>query len=223
MNIHYFQHVPFEGLGSIADWVNVPGHKVTATRFYEDNRLPFVDICDMLIVMGGPMGVHDEKQYPWLKKEKKFIEKAITKGKKVVGVCLGAQLIADVLGAKVYKNKEKEIGWYPVEFIPHPFLPANPPSLTVFHWHGDTFDLPKNSVQLAKSSVCENQAFLYGEKTLGLQFHLEATEDSINAMVQNCRQELFEVGNFIQNEEEILNHSISGRNNTLLKTMLGNL
>lgn len=222
MNIHYFQHVPFEGLGSITDWVNSPGHKVTATRFYEDNRLPFVDICDMLIVMGGPMGVHDEKQYPWLKKEKKFIEKAIVKGKKVVGICLGAQLIADVLGAKVYPNKEKEIGWFPIEFKAHSFVSSAPSSLTVFHWHGDTFDLPPNAVHLAKSVACENQAFLYNNNVLGLQFHMEATGDSITALLQNCRNELIEA-NFIQSEEEILNYPISERNNRLLQNMLSSL
>jgi len=219
MNIHYFQHVPFEGLGSITEWVNTPEHKVTATRFYEDDRLPFVDICDMLIVLGGPMGVHDEKEYPWLKKEKVFIEKAIAKGKKVVGICLGAQLIADVLGAKVYKNKEKEIGWFPIEFKQHQFASAVPSPLTVFHWHGDTFDLPKDSVHLAKSVACENQAFLYKDHVLGLQFHMEATEESINSLLQNCKNELVE-SHFIQSEEEILNYPISVRNNGFLKTML---
>jgi GMP synthase-like glutamine amidotransferase len=86
MNIHYLKHVPFEGLGFIDNWVRNPEHKVTATKFYEDHKLPFVDICDMLIVMGGPMSVGDDHIYPWLKEEKKFIEKAIAKGKKVLGM-----------------------------------------------------------------------------------------------------------------------------------------
>lgn len=222
MNIHYFQHVPFEGLGSITDWVNAPGNKVTATRFYEDNRLPFVDICDMLIVMGGPMGVHDEKLYPWLKKEKKFIEKAIAKGKKVVGICLGAQLIADVLGAKVYPNGEKEIGWHPIEFKPSPLLQGFPPSLTVFHWHGDTFELPKDAAHLASSKACENQAYLYGEKVLGLQFHMEATDETITNLLQNCGSELVN-GAFIQKEEDIIGHPVSERNNNLLQKLLSSL
>src|SRR5687768_628705 len=107
MNIHYFQHVPFEGLGWIENWAKVPGNTVTATKVYEDSRLPYVDLFDVLIVMGGPMGATDDDLYPWMKEEKKLIEKAILKGKRVIGICLGAQLIADVLGARVYPNKEK--------------------------------------------------------------------------------------------------------------------
>ena len=110
MNIHYFQHVPFEGLACMEDWVRRPSNKVTATRFYEDARLPFIELFDTLIILGGPMSVHDEKEYPWIAQEKDLIRRAIERGKRVIGICLGAQLIAEVLGATVSKNTFREIG-----------------------------------------------------------------------------------------------------------------
>jgi GMP synthase-like glutamine amidotransferase len=222
MNIHYFKHVPFEGLGSMYDWVKNPEHKVTGTKFYEDYKLPFVDICDMLIVMGGPMGVHDEKLYPWIKEEKKFIEKAIAKGKKVVGVCLGAQMIADVLGAKVYKNKDKEIGWFPVNFNSgeSKLFTDFPPSQTVMHWHGDTFDLPAGSIHIAKSEGCPHQAFTYKDHVVALQFHMEITPDSLHVLIENCKQEL-SPSTYIQKEDEIrAPNQFILQNNMLLNGLL---
>src|SRR2546428_2396131 len=115
MNIHYFQHVPFEGLGCIEDWANRKSHVLSSTRFFEKHTLSDLKTIDWLIVMGGPMGVYDESEYLWLKEEKEFIKKAIDANKVVIGICLGSQLIAEVLGAKVYKNKFTEIGWFPVE------------------------------------------------------------------------------------------------------------
>ncbi|MCK7557005.1 type 1 glutamine amidotransferase [Chitinophaga sedimenti] len=116
MNIHYFQHVPFEGLGCIADWIDRKGHQVSVTRWYAGDAPPPHDQTDWLIIMGGPMGVYDAAQYPWLETEKAYIREAIQQGKRVLGICLGAQLIAAALGAKVYPNREKEIGWFPVHF-----------------------------------------------------------------------------------------------------------
>jgi len=140
------------------------------------------------------MGVHDEREYSWLSDEKSLIRAAIINGKTVIGVCLGAQLIADALGAKVYPGPEKEIGWLPVEFTEQarqpgvfPFLPER---LTVFQWHSDTFDLPQGAVHLARSDAVENQAFLYGKRTLALQFHLEATPDGVIELARECRAEI---------------------------------
>ena len=206
MNIHYFQHVPYEGLGSIANWAEKPGNKVTATKFYEDHRLPFIALFEMLIVMGGPMGANDEKKYPWMTAEKKMIELAIKKGKTVLGICLGSQLIADVLGAKVYPNKEKEIGWFPIETTVEGrqrFFKGMPDTFDVFHWHGDTFDLPAGALHLAKSTACKNQAFSYNDKVLGLQFHLEATKNQISQFLDNGKGELVN-GNYIQSYDEIM-------------------
>lgn len=207
MKVQFFQHVPFEGLGSIEEWIIERGHSLNTTRFYKRDKLPSLEDVDCLIIMGGPMSVHDEKEYPWLKQEKEFIGKAIKNGRLIIGVCLGAQLIADILGAKVYPNHEKEIGWFPVKFTEHAnqFKSLNqiPSDFTVFHWHGDTFDLPKDSKHLAYSEACRNQAYIYNEKVLGLQFHLETTKDSLLQMLSHGRKGLTS-GKYIQPENEIL-------------------
>lgn len=172
--------------------------------------------------MGGPMGVHDEKKHPWLKAEKQFIENAIKSDKVVIGICLGAQLIADVLGAKVFPSQYKEIGWFPVHLTNEgkKVLGDFPEDFTAFHWHGDTFDLPSGAKHLAGSVACKNQAFLY-DKVLGLQFHLESTEASVKALIDNCRQEIVPASH-IQNEESILNHMDNVPSNSLLMTKLLN-
>jgi GMP synthase-like glutamine amidotransferase len=227
MNIHYFQHVPFEGLGSIENWTGMPAHKLTATRFYEDHKLPFIDICDMLIVMGGPMSANDDDRFDWMTEEKKFIEKAILRGKKVIGICLGAQLIADVLGSRVYKNKEKEIGWMPLQLTEegkkaHVFSDITD-GQNVFHWHGDTFDLPNGSVQLARTEACEQQAFLYDGHVLGMQFHLETTEATILEMLKNCSDDLSTKGAFVQSEAQIKDESHIYRCNKIIEKIIEKL
>ncbi|MCO4292303.1 type 1 glutamine amidotransferase [Solitalea sp. MAHUQ-68] len=207
MKIHYFQHVPFEGLGYIETWINEKGFELSATRFYENDKLPDIQQIDWLIVMGGPMGVDDEDQYPWLKAEKEFIKKAIDANKTVLGICLGAQLIADTLGAAIYQSKFKEIGWFPVEVFEatHKFnFPQN--KITVFHWHGDTFDLPEDATLAASSRACINQAFRFKQNVVGLQFHLEATIESIEAMIENCGDELMPNA-FIQSADQIRNYA----------------
>jgi len=115
LRIHYFQHVEHEGLGSIEEWIRSSGHSSRATKFFEKTDLPELTDFDWLIVMGGSMSVNDEGEYPWLSDEKKFIKKAIDAGKTVLGICLGSQLVSSALGAQVYKNQEKEIGWYDIE------------------------------------------------------------------------------------------------------------
>ncbi|MBT3058860.1 MAG: gamma-glutamyl-gamma-aminobutyrate hydrolase family protein [Candidatus Thiodiazotropha sp.] len=208
MRAHYLQHVPFEGLGSIEDWLLLSGYEITATRFFESPDLPRLEEIDLLIVMGGPMSVNDEHAYPWLAKEKNFIRSVIDAGKPVLGICLGAQLIAASLGSEIYPNSVKEIGWFPISAVKS--IPDSlfrfPEETTVFHWHGETFDLPSGAVCTAKSKGCQNQAFQFGRKVIGLQFHLETTASSANAIVENCRDELVD-GEYIQTEKEILSAS----------------
>ncbi len=115
MRAHYLQHVPFEGLGSIKSWLKKSGYEISNTQFFNSKVLPSIDEIDLLVVMGGPMSVNDEAKYPWLVEEKKFIRNTIEAGKSVLGICLGAQLIASSMGVKVFSNSEKEIGWFPVE------------------------------------------------------------------------------------------------------------
>ncbi|MEH1901235.1 MAG: type 1 glutamine amidotransferase [Nostoc sp.] len=207
MRIHYLQHVPFEGLASIEQWLTKKDHILSATKFYNGDTLPSVDDLDWVIVMGGPMNIYEDDKYPWLTWEKHFIKEAINKNKIVIGICLGSQIIADVLGSKVYKGQEKEIGWYPIKVTTeaqnYPVFASFLASFTVFHWHGDTFDLPPGAVQLAYSEVCANQAFIYADRVLGLQFHLESTQDSVRQIIENCASELV-TGKYIQKPEEML-------------------
>lgn len=208
MNIHYFQHIPFEGLGSIQQWTESHDHTLSVTQFFRDDAFPKIEDIDWLIVMGGPMGVYDENIFPWLVKEKEFISEAIRQNKKVLGICLGAQLIASALGAKVYPNAQKEIGWFPVRVTPDgkssSFFKNIPQQFTAFHWHGDTFDLPEGARLLAESEACKHQAFSFDNHVLGLQFHLEVERNSVELLVQNCGNELQDA-KFIQSAESMLN------------------
>ncbi|MGC1392183.1 MAG: type 1 glutamine amidotransferase [Bacteroidales bacterium] len=227
LRIHYFQHVAFEGLGSIEEWVKLSGHLLTATKFFEETELPGISDIDWLIVMGGPMSVNDEEQYHWLADEKKFIREAIDKGKTVLGICLGSQLVSAALGAKVYQNKEKEIGWFDIELTPEAqtgnLFSDFGKRLTVFHWHGDTFDLPENAIRLASSAGCKNQAYVYKEKVLAFQFHLEPTLDSLNQMIDFGRKGL-KADKYIQTEQEILSYGhLIDENRKILFTILDRL
>jgi GMP synthase-like glutamine amidotransferase len=205
MKAHYLQHVSFEGIGSIESWLGAAGYKITKTQFFKSTNLPEPDEIDLLIVMGGPMSVNDGDAFPWLAREKQFIHDIIKSGKSVLGVCLGAQLIASTLGARVYRNTVTEIGWFPVQGISSTDRTAFnfPPSAEVFHWHGETFDLPSGAIRLARSEECENQAFQFGRSVIGLQFHLETTPESAQEIVKHCRNELVP-SEYIQTESEIL-------------------
>jgi len=166
-----------------------------------------MDLFDWLIILGGPMNVYEEDRYPWLADEKRFIEKAVRQEKRVLGICLGAQLIADVLGARVKRNRDKEIGWFPVlqietgprsnlfEYLPGTFL--------TFHWHGDTFDLPAGAILAARSEGCDHQAFVYGDRVVGLQFHLETTREGVEKLLRNCSADMTE-GKFVQKPDVML-------------------
>jgi GMP synthase (glutamine-hydrolysing) len=219
-----FQHVSFEGPAYIEEIANLNSHTLHICRFYKDeNPLPTADY-DMLVIMGGPMNIYEESKFPWLTVEKNAIEQAIKSGKVIFGFCLGAQLIADVLGARVYKNREKEIGWFPVSRIEpgvgNPPLQFLPDIATVFHWHGETFDPPKGSKHLYKSEATENQAFMYGSNILALQFHLEMKISSLEGMIQNCKSDLSE-DKFVMTAQEMLReYSIYESSN---KKMLRNL
>jgi len=207
LSVHTFMHVPFEGLGCMEQWIKDNNHSPGYTRFYENYLLPELETIDWLIVMGGPMSVCDEAIYPWLAEEKAFIRKAIELGKTVIGICLGSQLIAEALGAKVYPNNQKEIGWYEVTLSDTasklPLFSGFEKHFQVFHWHGDTYDIPKGSRHLISSAACTNQAFLYNGNVLGLQFHLEVTGQSLQSMVDHGREELVE-NTTIQSAETIL-------------------
>jgi GMP synthase-like glutamine amidotransferase len=208
MRVHYLQHEPFEGLGSMEAWFRAGGATLRSTHLYRGDALPELASYDWLVLMGGGMSVNDEATLPWLVPEKELVRSAIAAGKRVLGVCLGAQLIASALGAKVYRNHAKEIGWWPLQreagAATHPLGKVLPDGAEVFHWHGETFDLPNGAVRLARSEACLNQAISVGPRVLGLQFHLETTEASARELIAGSAADLQNPGPFVQTAEAML-------------------
>jgi GMP synthase-like glutamine amidotransferase len=195
MRIRYFQHVHF-------------GHRFDGVRLFAGEGAGKSDDFDMLLVMGGPMSVHDEAAFPWLREEKLTIAKAVADGKKVLGICLGAQLIAEVLGGEVRKNDQREIGWFPVSSTDNTadsrVFSVLPKTYEAFHWHGESFDIPSGAIRTASSAACANQAFEYDNgRVIGLQFHLEASRASVRRLVENCRDEMVP-DTWVSNERQIL-------------------
>lgn len=210
MRIHYLQHVPFENPGSILVWANEHGHTVTSTQLYKEHLLPRQQDFDWLLVMGGPMNVYEEGRYSWLAAEKIFIAESVAAGKVVIGLCLGAQLIAVVLGGKVTQNPDKEIGWLPIQLTEEarlsPLFAFFPQRPIVFQWHGDTFStLPEAAKCIATSTACKHQAFVYKKRVFGFQYHLENTPEIIGDLIYNCRAEMI-AGSYVQTPEELLAH-----------------
>ena len=206
MRLHVIQHVAFEGPGAIGEWARERGHSLTFTVQWRGAAPPKPNDFDFLVVLGGPMSANDEAQFSWLAPEKKLIQRALEAQKAILGVCLGAQLLANVLGARVYKNQRKEIGWFPVLLAPEArvsILAGLPQALTVLHWHGETFDLPEGAVRLASSEACVNQAFEFGGRALGLQFHLEVLPDGLAKLIENSAGDLAP-GPFVQSAAGML-------------------
>jgi GMP synthase-like glutamine amidotransferase len=178
MRVHWLQHAEHEGLGCIEPWLRARGHRVRGTRLQRGEDLPAADEFDWLIVIGGPMNIYEHDRHPWLIREKFLIRDACVKKKQVLGICLGSQLLADVLGGKVSQNDEPEIGWFDVslndEARQSRLFSDFPDQFAAFHWHGDTFQIPPGATSLMSSAACARQAFSWGEgRVLGLQFHLE--------------------------------------------------
>jgi GMP synthase-like glutamine amidotransferase len=194
MRIHIIQHVAFEGPGAIGEWARERGHSITVTEQFKRGRLPTVDDFDFLVIMGGPMSANDDEKFTWLAEEKQLIAEALREEKAILGVCLGAQLLAQVMGASVYPNQEKEIGWFPVRLTLNAarsrFFSGLPATMTVLHWHGETFDLPQGAVLLAESPLCRNQAFELDGRVLGLQFHLEVQPQGLERLIENSVADL---------------------------------
>ena len=206
MRVHWFQHAAFEDLGCIAPWLAAKHATVTATRFHERGKPPGVDQFDWLIVMGGPMNVYEYQKYPWLREEREAIRAALGAGKRVLGICLGAQLVADVLGGQVARNAETEIGWFPVKLAREAksskAFADFPDEFYAFHWHGDTFAIPPGYDRLASSEACANQAFASRDaRVVGIQFHLELTAANARVWFEHERPE---PSRYVQTPEEIM-------------------
>ncbi|HET6463288.1 MAG TPA: type 1 glutamine amidotransferase [Candidatus Krumholzibacteria bacterium] len=203
MRIHCLQHVPFESPGYIGNWCDARGHDLVVTRLYADEPVPAPSDVEALVVMGGPMGVHDDADYAWMKGEKQLIGSVLEAEKRVFGVCLGAQMIAHVSGARVYRNRFQEIGWFPVEATREGVSRLElPRSFATFHWHGDTFQLPAGAVNLVRTDACEHQMFMVGERVVGIQFHLEVTAADVASMCAHGGHDLPE-GPYVQTVEKM--------------------
>ncbi|HPA62519.1 MAG TPA: type 1 glutamine amidotransferase [Spirochaetota bacterium] len=208
MKLHYIQHVPFETPAGILKWASSRSVEISSTKMFESAMLPELPDLDFLVIMGGPMSVNEESKFHWMKNEKKFIENCISHNKKILGICLGAQLIADVLGAEVSSNKNKEIGWYDVEKCTDIRVTKQfPAKFKAFHWHGERFNIPDGAAKIFESEACDNQGFVYGN-AVGLQFHIESDDYSIKAMVENCASDI-DNSRYVQNINEI----IAGKSN----------
>jgi GMP synthase (glutamine-hydrolysing) len=194
--IYVLQHHPVENLGSIADALEGAALAWQYVRVHEGQPVPTeMKGAGGLIVMGGPMGVYQTERYPFLRDEMALIEDAIKHERPVLGVCLGAQIVAAALGAKVDRNPSgKEIGWHPIRLeeaaSDDRLMRGLPETLTPFHWHGDIFELPSGAVSLASSDKTPCQAFRYGDKTYGFQFHFEVTTSSVRAMADAFAKDL---------------------------------
>jgi GMP synthase-like glutamine amidotransferase len=207
MKIQVLQHSSINTLGTIEEYAKTKNHRLESTRFYETKSPPAIDSFDLLIIMGGPIGVYDYEENPWLREEKEFIKQAVEAGKPILGICLGAQLLADILGARVYENRQMEMGWFPVRASGYEnkpeFLEGLPDEVTVFHWHGGTFDLPAGSVHLFESEGCKNQVFLYHGRIVALQFHPEVNEERIKSLIKRFGDDIAD-GPFVQEKKEML-------------------
>lgn len=194
MRIQVLQHIEFEGPANILEWAEERGHALAVTHLYAGEPLPALNEFDFLVIMGGPMNIYEYDRHPWLTSEKELIRASVDGSKIVLGVCLGAQLIADALGGGVYPNEHKEIGWLPVRLTSaaaeSPVFTGWPREFTAFHWHGDTFDLPPVARHIALSEGCKNQAFAVGDRVVGLQFHIESTWDSVEALLANGAEDI---------------------------------
>lgn len=215
--IDVLQHVPHEGPGLIANWAKINQHQLKIHNLFEENtQVP--DDSDFLIVLGGPMGINDIAEFPWLLEERALIKRLSKQDKPVFGVCLGAQQIAATFGSEITVNKEKEVGWFPVKRTSSE-LPFLKESLNVFHWHQDTFSLPANAIRLFSSEGCLNQGILYGENIIGLQFHFEMEKAGIDTILQ-IDKEFITQGKYVQKVEIMQKIDVPENNKQMLEAIL---
>ncbi|MBP2133888.1 GMP synthase-like glutamine amidotransferase [Methanomicrobium sp. W14] len=225
MRVHSLLHVPFEDTGCIRPYCEEKGYGYSETRLYAGEKPPSLNDFDLLVVMGGTMNIYEEERFPFLSGEKRFIKSAINLGKKVLGICLGAQLISSVLGGCVRKNEFKEIGWFDVQKCAgaekNPFLGVIPDNFRAFHWHGDTFEIPAGCTRILESEGCKNQGFVFGGSVLALQCHPEVTAGTLKNLVENCPAEVSRTAKYVQAIPEILDESNIALANRIICDIIG--
>ena len=194
MKFTIFQHVPYESPGYIRDWIKEKGHTIEEVNFYDHPQLPDVKSTENLIVMGGPMNIYDDDEFHWLADERDFIKQAIKEGKKVLGICLGSQFIADAMNALVFKNEHEEVGWFEVAVdekdFPEKYKGIFPKRFKTFHWHGDTFNMPEGIKSFISSKATVHQAFI-SKNVAAFQFHMEMNPEGVIALIEH-NETLFE-------------------------------
>lgn len=222
MRVHWLQHAGFEDLGCIAPWLAQRGHTISYTPLQLGATPPRASEFDWLIVMGGPMNIYEYEAHPWLRAEKALIREALDSGKKLLGVCLGSQLIADVMGGPVTRNAHSEIGWFDIELNEaarrSKFFGRFPQRFTAFHWHGDTFAIPPGATGLMSSEGCANQAYEADGRVVGIQYHLEVTAANARDWFEHERPT---AARYVQTPECILSDiSRFAENNRLMLNLL---
>jgi GMP synthase-like glutamine amidotransferase len=201
------QHIIFEPPGNLIRWTDGRGDSLEVLKMFADYQIPSPKDFDGLFILGGPMSVNDEEQLAWLREEKDLVRAAIKADKPVLGICLGGQMIAEVLGAEVRPMGYREIGFFSIGLTEDAGQNSKcfkelPPTFTAFHWHGERFSIPAGARHLAGSCACDNQAFEFGP-ALALQFHLEMAPDYLSNMAVNCAAEIQAGGIHVQGVEEM--------------------
>ncbi|MCB2220856.1 MAG: type 1 glutamine amidotransferase [Bacteroidetes bacterium] len=207
MKFTIFQHVPYESPGYILDWIKEYGHSFEEVNFYDHPGIPDIRETENLIVMGGPMNIYDDEEYSWLPDERDFIKQSVQEGTKVLGICLGSQFIADAMNAQVFKNEHEEVGWFDVDIneknLPKKYKGIFPKHFKTFHWHGDTFSLPKGINCFISSEATSNQAFI-SENVAAFQFHMEMNPDGVVALIEQNETLFGEDLPFVQKPGQML-------------------
>ncbi|MFC1728880.1 type 1 glutamine amidotransferase [candidate division KSB1 bacterium] len=215
IRVHYLQHDDFVRPAETDTWARQKGHPVTRSKLlpdrdglrHEANTFPDPASFDLLIIFGGTMSTYDDKEFRWLTNEKKFVERTVQSGKAVYGICMGAQMLAAVLGANVYRNRYKEVGWHEVTLTPEAarsqVFGILPDRFMAMHWHGDVFDIPRDCTRIAFSEATPNQAFEYDSRIFATQFHPEYNLQSVEEGIQYTPEDL-NCSAYAQSAEEIL-------------------